>query len=114
VNRNRNARGPVQDKSKLSILDYPSSKKPQKAQNRMLRTLTGTWQIDRVSIKDMLEQTNTLSVNQTAAQVKLCEMWNASKLENDPVKIERIELNGVESSTTQSKKSKFKEKVRSK
>jgi hypothetical protein len=59
----------------------------QKAQNRMLRTMTGIWQKDRVRIKDLLERTNTLLVNQTAAQVKLCEMWKVAKLDNYPVKM---------------------------
>jgi hypothetical protein len=40
----------------------------QKAQNRMLRTITVTWQRDQVRIKDLLERTNMLSVNQTAAR----------------------------------------------
>ena len=57
----------------------------------MLKTKTGTWQKDRVRIKDLLERTNIISVNQTGAQIKLCEMWKAAKLENYPVKMERTE-----------------------
>ena len=86
----------------------------QKAQNRMLRTLTGTWQRDRVRIKDLLEITNILSVNQQAAQIKLSEMWKATKLENYPVKMEKLQTNGQERATRQNKEDKFKEKVRTK
>jgi hypothetical protein len=84
------------------------------AQNRMLRTITGTWQRDRVRIKDLLERTDILSVNQTAAKIKLGEMRKAAKLENYPVKIEKIELNDEERFTGQIKSCKFYEKARTK
>ena len=86
----------------------------QKAQNRMLRTITGTWQRDRVRIKDLLERTNNMSVNQTAAQIKLCEMWKASKVEDYPVKMEKTKCKIGERVTRQNKEEKFKEMARTK
>jgi hypothetical protein len=61
----------------------------QKAQNRMLRTITRTWLRDKVRIGDLLNRTGLLSVNQTAAQIKLCEMWKAVKQRNYPIKLEK-------------------------
>ena len=58
----------------------------QKAQNPMLRVLTKTKRKDKVKIKDMLESTKMLSVNQFAAQVKLKEMWKVEKVEQYPKK----------------------------
>jgi hypothetical protein len=43
----------------------------QKAQKRLLRTLTSTRMVDKIRIKDLQEQTNIMSVNQTAAEIKL-------------------------------------------
>jgi chromatin remodeling complex protein RSC6 len=86
----------------------------QKARNRMLNTITGTWQRDRVRIKDLLEMTNNMSVNQTAAQIKLCEMRKASKVEDYPVKMEKIKYNIGERLTRQNKEEKFKETARTK
>jgi hypothetical protein len=54
-----------------------------------------------------------LSVNQTAAQIKLCEMWKAAKLDNYPIKMKKIDKNINEWSTRLSKDKRFKEKVRS-
>jgi hypothetical protein len=81
----------------------------QKAENRMLRTITGMWQRDRVRIKDLLERTNNMSVNQTASQIKLCEMWKASKVEDYPVKMEKTKCKIGERVTRQNKEEKFKE-----
>ena len=86
----------------------------QKAQNRMIRTVTGTWQKDRVRIEDLLEKTNILSVNQTAAQIKQLEMWKVAKQENYPVKIESVEQNTNGRSTRWSKDERFKEKPKTK
>ena len=42
---------------------------------------------DKRSIKEMLEKFDLLSVNQTAAQIKLSEAWKASKDSSYPVKM---------------------------
>jgi hypothetical protein len=68
----------------------------QRAQNRMLRTLTGTWLADRIRIKDLLEMTNSVSVNQTAAQIKLGEIRKAAMQPKYTVKMERVERNANE------------------
>jgi hypothetical protein len=80
----------------------------------MLRTLTGTWLADRTRITDLLNMTNSLSVNQTAAQIKLGEMWKAATQNKYPVKMEKVERNANERHTRQSKDMKFKEKGRTK
>ena len=84
----------------------------QRAQNRMLRTITGTWKIDHVKITDLLEQTNTLSVNQTAAQIKLGEMWKAAKLEGYPVNMVKTKQNEDGRMTRHNQGDKFKEVIR--
>jgi 3-oxoacyl-ACP reductase-like protein len=56
----------------------------------MLRVLTRTKRKDKVKIKDMLESTKMLSVNQTAAQIKLTEMWKVEKVEQYPIKMELV------------------------
>jgi hypothetical protein len=80
----------------------------QRAQNRMLRTLT--WLANRTRIEDVLEMTDSLSVNQT----KLGEMWKAATHISYPVKMERVERNANERYTRQSKDMKFKFKGRTK
>ena len=40
---------------------------------------------DRRSIKDMLENFNSLSINQSSAQIKFQEAWKASKGESYPI-----------------------------
>ena len=84
----------------------------QKAQNRLLRTLNRKKRIDHVSITDMLESTNLLSVNQLAAQIKLVEMWKSATQEKYPVKMERMRSGENERVTRGSKGIKFKEKKR--
>ena len=85
----------------------------QKAQNRMLRTLTGTWKTDHVKITELLEKTNTLSVNQTAAQIKIGEMWKAANQDNYPVKMEKTTQKEGERITRHNHGIKFKEVIRS-
>ena len=48
--------------------------KLQKAQNNLLRVLENVRVRDKVSIKKMSENRNTLSVNQNHAQIKIIEM----------------------------------------
>ena len=52
-------------------------KELQLTQNRLLRALNKTQVKDKVSIKEMLDKFNLLSVNQLAAQIKLLEVWKA-------------------------------------
>ena len=69
----------------------------QKAQNKLLRVLCKVTISDKKSIKDLLSETNMLSVNQMAGQVILTEMW---KIINDPVHPLTIDIkkytNGME------------------
>jgi hypothetical protein len=43
---------------------------------------------DKVKISDMIEPTGILSVNQTAAQIKLIEMWKLDYVTQYPIKME--------------------------
>jgi hypothetical protein len=54
----------------------------------MLRILDRALVLDRKSTKTLLDNQNTLSVIQIAAQIKLSEMWKAS---NDPIKMKTRE-----------------------
>ena len=56
----------------------------QKAQNRVLRIITGRKRSDHVKIADMLETTGFLSINQMLAYSCLMEMWKARSF-NVPV-----------------------------
>jgi hypothetical protein len=58
----------------------------QKAHNRLLRVLTRTRRMDRTKIKDMLDKTGMLSVNQTAAQIKLLQVWKITHTNDYPLK----------------------------
>jgi len=49
----------------------------QVSQNKVLRLLTGHKKSDHVRIKDMLEETGLLSINQVLAYVCLMEYWKA-------------------------------------
>jgi len=56
----------------------------QKAQNDVLRIITGRKRRDHIKIADMLKDTGFLSVNQTLAYACLMEMWKARSF-NIPV-----------------------------
>ena len=58
--------------------------KLQKAQNNLLRVLENVRVRDKVSIKKMSENRNTLSVNQNHAQIKIIEMQKSHKFINLP------------------------------
>jgi hypothetical protein len=60
----------------------------QSSQNKMLRILDGALVSERKSTKTLLNNQNMLSVNQIAAQIKLTEMWKASKDPQYPIKNE--------------------------
>ena len=61
----------------------------QKSQNKLMRIMSHVKTTDRKSIKDLLSETDMLSVNQTAAQIKLTEMW---KVVNDPLYPIKMEI----------------------
>ena len=60
----------------------------QKIQNRLLRVLEKKRVSDKIPVKTMVENQKITSVNQTAAQIKLLEMWKAKNTEDYPLKIE--------------------------
>ena len=86
--------------------------KVQRAQNRLLRVLTNTRKGDHTRIADMLTETANLSVNQTAAQIKLLEMWKASNNQDYPIKMEKIRQESGGPNTRSNLTTKFKEEGR--
>ena len=56
-------------------------------QNNMMRYLTGSLISDKGNIKQFYKETNTLSVNQINAQIKLSEVWKAVNVINYPIKL---------------------------
>ena len=64
----------------------------QTAQNRMMRTMVGKNLSDHVSTSDLLRMTNMLSVNQLNAQIKLVEIWKASNMDNNPLKLNKKQI----------------------
>ena len=58
----------------------------QRSQNKMLRILDGTLELDRKSTKTLLDNQNMLSVNQ-----KLTKMWKASNDPKYPIKMKTKE-----------------------
>ena len=81
----------------------------QKAQNRLLRILTNTRRGDHTRIADMLKETGNLSVNQTAAQIKLLEMWKATHLPKYPIKLEIVRQENGRTQTRSNNDTKIKE-----
>ena len=69
------------------------------AQNKMLRLLDKSRIRDKRSIKEMLTRFDMLSVNQTAAQIKLTEAWKAVNEPKYPLKMRREEREGEHSRT---------------
>ena len=59
----------------------------QKTQNKLLRILEKKRISDKVEVKTMLNNQGMLSVNQTAAQIKLVEMWKAKHVEIYPINV---------------------------
>ena len=72
----------------------------QKIQNRLLKVLENKRVTDKIPVKTMLENQKMMSVNQTAAQIKLLEMWKAKNTEDYPLKIE-FQTTAREGTTTQ-------------
>ena len=61
----------------------------QTLQNKIIRLITGTSLNDRVHTKQLLEMTNSLSVNQINAQIKIQEIWKAINIKDFPVSIQK-------------------------
>ena len=55
--------------------------KLQVAQNNVLRTL------ENKRIRQLLENQNMLSINQTQAQMKILEMWKATNIQIYPLEV---------------------------
>ena len=72
----------------------------------MLRTLENVRIKDKISIKTLLEKNQLLSVNQTAAQIKLTEMWKCKNVETYPLKPPTAQpiLNGITTRSATSEK----------
>ena len=62
-------------------------KEIQKKQNDLLRFLAGCRTSDRISIRNLLERFNMVSINQLNAQIKLLEIWKALNVQNYPLEI---------------------------
>ena len=63
-------------------------KSAQIAQNKLMRLLINVSYRDRTSTSDLLNETGLLSVNQLAANIKLCEVWKSEKIVNYPVHLQ--------------------------
>ena len=61
----------------------------QKVQNKLLRMLTNTKLLDMVSTASLLTKTNSLSVNQMNAQIKIQEIWKSIHLIDYPIQLPR-------------------------
>ena len=70
-------------RKKLQLETNPNSTK------QVLRVLDNSRIKDKRSICEMLRKFNMLSVNQTAAQIKLTEAWKSCRTENYPVKLRK-------------------------
>ena len=69
------------------------SKALQLTQNRMLRMINSNRIKDMVSNKSILEKFRLLSVNQTAASIKLVEVWKSFNQEGYPIAFEPYNQN---------------------
>ena len=63
----------------------------QKVQNKLFRLLNNSRISDKINTKSFAMDLNMLNVNQINAQIKLTEMWKASKVDNYPIKLFRKE-----------------------
>ena len=61
----------------------------QKVQNKMLRMVTGTKLLDKISTAKLLEETNMMSINQLNAQIKIMEIWKALNIDGYPLKLDK-------------------------
>ena len=58
-------------------------------QNNLMRYITGKKISDKISIKQLLEDTSSLSINQMNAQIKLAEIWKSLNIQNYPLKVKK-------------------------
>ena len=58
------------------------------AQNKLMRLLTKASYMDQTGTKELLEKTGLLSVNQTAASIKLAEVLKGLNVKNYPIHLE--------------------------
>ena len=65
----------------------------QATQNRMLRMINNNRISDMVSSRSILEKFNLLSVNQTAASIKLVEVWKSFNQDGYPISFEPYNQN---------------------
>ena len=59
----------------------------QKAQNKLLRVMEKKRMSDKILVRTMLENQKMMAVKQTAAQIKLLEMWKAKNMADYPLNI---------------------------
>ena len=76
-------------KVRLTALDTVCAdlKEIQLIQNKLMRILNGTSLKDKVSTVSLFEKFGFLSVNQMNAQVKLLEIWKATRVEDYPLQV---------------------------
>ena len=61
----------------------------QKVQNKLIRMLTNTKLLDKVSTASLLQKTNMMSVNQINGQIKIQEVWKSINIKNYPIQIDK-------------------------
>ena len=61
----------------------------QKVQNKLVRLLTKTKLIEKVSTSTLLAKTNMMSVNQMNGQIKIQEIWKSLNVPNYPIQIKK-------------------------
>ena len=71
-----------------SEIKSTNMKAAQVAQNKLMRLLTNAKYNDHTSTKVLLEKSGLLSVNQTAASIKLTEVWKGINIMNYPIQLE--------------------------
>jgi hypothetical protein len=67
----------------------PNIEKLQVAQNKLARVLENVNLSDKMPTKTLLANQKMLSVNQTAAQIKLSEVWKAINIKGFPIKVKK-------------------------
>ena len=61
----------------------------QKVQNKLVRMLTKTNLLDKISTASLLAKTNMMSVNQMNCQIKIQEIWKSLNISNYPIQMEK-------------------------
>ena len=78
-------------KVRMNLQDQlnPNIEKLQVAQNKLARVLENVNLSDKMPTKTLLANQKMLSVNQTAAQIKLSEVWKAINIKGFPIKVKK-------------------------